>query len=235
MLAQRYPEAYDGITAGAPATGWTHLFPGLYWPTQAINNAGGTVPHWCEFQALTAAAIEQCDPLDGVIDGIVYNTQDCLASLDPSTMIGKSYECTGGAGNISEQAVDAAFSIWHGYHTANGERRYFGLPPSSDLTSTGPHVLPFMPSAVWVDCASNGTCVNGVNGLALPWYKYYILEDSQADVTKFDHAEFDDYSRQGIQEYASLIETDDADLSKFKQAGGKMITFHGLVSLIVHS
>lgn len=57
MLAQRYPEAYNGITAGAPAKSWTRLFPGLYWPTQAINNFAH-VPHWCEFHALSAAAIE---------------------------------------------------------------------------------------------------------------------------------------------------------------------------------
>ena len=34
----------------------------------------------------------------------------------------------------------------------------------------------------------------------------------------------------GKQQYASILGTDDADLSRFRDSGGKMISFHGLVS-----
>jgi hypothetical protein len=230
MLAQRYPNAYDGITALAPAMRLTHLATGLYWPTQAINNAG-RVPHKCEFSTLTAAAIEHCDPLDGVVDGVVSNAYECLDSFDAFSVVGKPYNCTEGSGTVSEEAAEAITAIWEGYHTVDGQRVFFGLTPSSDLTNSGPYVFPGMVPALAVDCSSNnGTCTNGVNMLALPWYQSLVLKDTTADVSSFTHEELDDLSRQGFQEYDSLLETDDVDLSKFKEAGGKMLTWHGLVS-----
>ena len=36
MEAQRYPEAFDGIIAGAPANNWSHLFTGFVWNEQAL-------------------------------------------------------------------------------------------------------------------------------------------------------------------------------------------------------
>jgi feruloyl esterase len=36
MEAQRYPDDYDGIIAGAPANYWTHLLAGSIWNTQAL-------------------------------------------------------------------------------------------------------------------------------------------------------------------------------------------------------
>ena len=36
MEAQRYPEDFDGIIAGAPANNWSHLFTGFIWNEQAL-------------------------------------------------------------------------------------------------------------------------------------------------------------------------------------------------------
>src|SRR6185295_6155700 len=36
MEAQRYPEDFDGIIAGAPANNWSHLFTGFVWNEQAL-------------------------------------------------------------------------------------------------------------------------------------------------------------------------------------------------------
>jgi hypothetical protein len=43
------------------------------------------------------------------------------------------------------------------------------------------------------------------------------------------HAQFDEILHAGWQQYHSIVDTDDADLSAFKAAGRKMMTYHGLV------
>ena len=37
MEAQRFPEDYDGIIAGAPANNWTHLLTTALYDTQALT------------------------------------------------------------------------------------------------------------------------------------------------------------------------------------------------------
>jgi pimeloyl-ACP methyl ester carboxylesterase len=69
MLAQRYPDAYNGIAAAAPAIDWAHFIPATSW-AQVIMPITGQYPTKCEIDALTDAAIAACDPLDGVTDGL---------------------------------------------------------------------------------------------------------------------------------------------------------------------
>src|SRR5690606_3544890 len=87
MLAQRYPDAFDGIMAGAPATYWTKLLPHLGWP-QLYMKLKDAFPYGCEIDAITAAAIKECDPVDGVTDGIITDNDACLAQFDPYSLVG---------------------------------------------------------------------------------------------------------------------------------------------------
>ena len=62
MMAQRYPELYDGILALAPAINWNSMVPSLYWPQQVMNRLG-VYPPQCELSAYTKAAVASCDEL----------------------------------------------------------------------------------------------------------------------------------------------------------------------------
>lgn len=43
MMAQRYPDQYDGILAAAPAIYWSQLMLQLFWP-QVVMNENGMCP-----------------------------------------------------------------------------------------------------------------------------------------------------------------------------------------------
>ena len=96
MEAQRYPEDYDGIVAGAPAINWTKLHLEQLWGPLVMPRRRIPVPA-CKFAAATAAAIAACDGIDGVKDGVIEDPQRC--TYDPKSLVGTS---AGDCGTFTE-------------------------------------------------------------------------------------------------------------------------------------
>ncbi|KAK3332188.1 tannase and feruloyl esterase [Cercophora scortea] len=236
MLAQRYPTAYDGIAAGAPVLYWADVFASFQWPQQFMDGLG-IYPHGCELDSITAAAIKACDGLDGAVDGVIASPDACLASFDPFSVVGKAANCSregASAGTIRISAAAAAVvnATWRGMLTATGKQTWHGLNPGADLTgnspaSTGQEGL----SLVSTNCTS-GVCVGSPSTLSQQWLKLFVAKDPTFKLN-FTHAEFDSLVHASKQQYTSVINTDDPDLSEFKAAGGKLITFHGLSDNVI--
>src|SRR5579864_1876377 len=82
MEAQRYPEDYDGILAGAPANYWTALLATAAYDTQALTMHSASFIPPAKIPTIAKAVNEACDQLDGVSDGIVNDPRDCR--FDPA-------------------------------------------------------------------------------------------------------------------------------------------------------
>src|SRR5262249_46739686 len=87
MEAQRYPEDFNGIIAGAPANNWSHLFTGFVWNEQAVLSTPGSSIPPAKLPAIQNAALAACDNLDGVKDGLLEDPRAC--KFDPSVMMCK--------------------------------------------------------------------------------------------------------------------------------------------------
>ncbi|OTA61480.1 tannase and feruloyl esterase [Hypoxylon sp. EC38] len=232
MLAQRYPTAYDGIAAGAPAIYWTEFFSSVQWPQQFMNMLG-SYPHGCEIDAITAAAISTCDELDGVLDGVIAEPEACLNTFDPFRLVGQTTSCneTGGSIQISAAAAAVVNATWQGTMTEKGKRTWYGLNPGADLT--GNSRLSFgEPGVVATNCTT-GTCVGAPSYLGLQWLQLFIAKDAAFDASNLTHAQFDDLVHASTQQFRSMISTDDPDLTRFREAGGKLVTFHGVQDNII--
>lgn len=228
MLAQRYPDAYDGIAAGAPAIYWTEFFSSIQWAQQVMSMLG-KAPHECEIDALVAAAVSECDGLDGIVDGIIGEVEACLNHFNPFKLVGSPIECSDMDNvSISNTAATVVNATWHGVQTEDGKRTWYGIPPGADLTGNSP-VSYGQPGVAETDCTS-GTCVGVANVLGLQWLQLFVAKDPNNDLSNLTHAEFDSLVHASGQIYRSTISTDDPDLSRFRDAGGKLVTFHGLVS-----
>ncbi|EAQ83412.1 hypothetical protein CHGG_09816 [Chaetomium globosum CBS 148.51] len=229
MLAQRYPTAYDGITAGAPAMYLPRTAPAMYWP-QEVMNMLNNYPYGCELEAITAAAISECDDLDGVVDGIISDIDACLAAFNPSKLIGTPVPNCRQAGNetvkIGTAATVIANATWHGVITANGAWTWYGLGPGTDISNEGLTALSIAGTAA-TKCDS-GVCVGRPNQLAVDWLEAFVGKgDPSLDISKLTYSQFDDMVHSGRQIYGSF-ESADPDLSRFRDAGGKLLSWHGL-------
>jgi len=232
MAAQRYPTAFNGIAAAAPVLYIPDLMASIQWPQQFMNTLG-KYPYPCELDAISAAAISACDPLDGLVDGIIGDITACLLTFDPFGLIGTPISCstTNTTLSISHAAAAVANATWHGPHTPSGRPIWYGIPPGADLTgfdlSTGRQ------NGLAATNCTSGTCTGTTNFLAAPYLSLVARGDPLFNINNLSLSDFSALIHAGKQQYSSLISTDDPDLSAFRDAGGKMVTLHGLADDIV--
>ncbi|KAJ1334008.1 tannase/feruloyl esterase family alpha/beta hydrolase [Microdochium nivale] len=232
MLAQRYPDAYDGIDAGAPAIHWTQIFPSLQWPQQVMSELG-YVPFPCELDALTAAAVAACDGLDGIDDGIIGEPVACLKEFDPFSTVGTMMQCaqTNSTMAITQAAAIVVNATWNGMITSTGKKTWYGHLPGTDITGTSPLTPAGFPVA---GATCNATaCTSTSIGLFNDWIKFFVAGDAELDVKNLTRKEFDMIVHLSVSMYSSVIGTSDADLSLFRERGGKLVSFHGLADTII--
>src|SRR5690242_6383150 len=215
MMAQRYPGAYDGILAQAPAAHWAELIPTMFWP-QWVMKQIGYFPPQCELDAITAATISACDGLDGIEDGIIGLPGLC--TFDPNTVVGRPYGCGEIKGSISKEAAEIVKLTWRGATSAEGKLQWPGLAPGSPLYALA-----------GTTCNSTGReCVGAAFSVSTEWHALFLQKDPSFDPYNYTREGWDAAFHASVQQYNSIIGTSDNDLSEFKRLGGKMITGHGM-------
>ena len=213
MEAQRFPEDFDGISAGAPANDWTHLFTGFVWNEQALfANPGSSIPPE-KLPAIQRAALAQCDALDGITDGLLNDPRKC--KFDPAVI-----QCSGAETNncLTAAQVAAARKIYAGPRNPRTGTLIFpgyeagaeAAPGGWSAWITGPFPLAGAPTI-------QAFFGNEFFGLM-------VHEDRAWDykAMNFDYdVSFADNTRAGT------INSTDLDLSRFRAHGGKLIQWHG--------
>ncbi|TIA35403.1 tannase and feruloyl esterase [Aureobasidium pullulans] len=221
VLAQRYPNAFDGILAAAPAINLETFIPAAYWPTQVMRGLK-VYPAPCEIEEFTKAAIQQCDALDGDEDGIISMPESCL--FEASTLIGREFSCDGEQRRFTKEAAMVVEAAWNGVHGQGVE--WYGLNKDADLTQ----------SAITTSC-NTGTedCRydNHNRDLFNPWFRSFAAKDSEFDVGNMNTSTFFSLLSTSIIEFRNAVGADDPDLRAFQAAGGKMISWHGMADTII--
>ncbi len=137
MEAQRYPEDFEGIVAGAPASDWSHLFTGFVWNERAL--AETPIPAE-KLPAIQNAVHAACDSLDGVKDGLIEDPRACR--LDP-----RALACKGGdnASCLTDGQVTTLQKIYDGpKNPRTGKSIFPGSAKGSEAIPGGwtPWILP---------------------------------------------------------------------------------------------
>ena len=123
VAAERYPDDYDGIIAGAPFNQSLSV-PHMAW-VLAANDGGGGEPllKRADLELLHTAALAACDGDDGRIDGVISSPESC--GFKP-----QSLQCPArGRRCLTPAQVAAATKIYAGPRTSKGEAWSVGGSP----------------------------------------------------------------------------------------------------------
>ncbi|HKE83582.1 MAG TPA: tannase/feruloyl esterase family alpha/beta hydrolase [Vicinamibacterales bacterium] len=213
MEAQRYPQDYNGIVAGAPAINWNRLHPQQLWGPVLMNATGNPVAN-CKLAAATAAAIAACDSIDGVKDGVIEDPKRC--TYDPKPLVGMS---AGDCGAFTEADVNVIRKLWEGPRRDDGSFLWYGLLRGADLT------------ALW---SSRGTPLKPqAFPITMDWFRYFLAQDPKLDAGTVTPSAYERFWDQSVEQYGAVIGTDAPDLSAFRDSGGKAIVWHGLADQLI--
>ena len=129
--ALHYPEDFDGILAGAPATDWSHLmgwegFLSLNTGAPDGNTSAKFIPSdlW---DVVAAETLNQCDELDGVKDGIITEPDDC--DFNPDVILcssNRTESC------LTETQVAALHKVYSPLYGNNQELLYPRFDPGAE-------------------------------------------------------------------------------------------------------
>jgi feruloyl esterase len=202
--AQRYPEDYDGIVAGAPANYITHLQAGGVYTSWVRLKDGRDAPEYVsgeKFAVLHKAVMKECDAKDGVTDGIIGDPRVCKFDL-------KTVECKGADAPTCLTAAQAhtAEQVYEGAKYNDGKQIFPGYEPGSELLWESPLSAPVE------------------NTIGAGFFRFMVFENPNWDFRTFD---VDRDTRTADQKLGSIVNAIDPNLKAFEAHGGKLIMYHG--------
>jgi len=205
MEAQRYPEDYDGIVAGAPANYWTHLLTEALWDVQALLSQPGSYIPAAKMPAIEGAVLAACDTIDGVKDGVVDDPRQC--HFDPGTLL-----CKGADSDacLTAPQVEALRKLYAG----PGARIFPGHAPGGESGPGG--------WAAWVTGAAPEKSLGF--GFGTQFFKNMVYSDAAWDYHTFN---LERDLKKADERMARDLNATDADLKPFARRGGKLILYHG--------
>jgi feruloyl esterase len=211
LEAQRYPNEFDGIIAGAPANYWSHLFAGFVWNEQALlMDPASRIPPF-KLLVIQKAVLTACDALDGVKDGLLEDPRQC--HFNPRELLCKE---PNGQDCLTGPQIDALQKIYAGpSNPRTGARIFPGYPPGTEsVTGTwDAWIIPPTP---------RGGSIQGSFGNS--FYGQAVFEKPVWD---FRTLNFDTDVALADQKAGAILNSTNVDLRPFQAHGGKLIQYHG--------
>jgi feruloyl esterase len=205
MMAQRYPELFDGIAAGAPSNFYPEVLMWLIWSGKVQTPVlGGPLPLTAAKRSFIAQKVhEACDANDGLVDGQITNPRQCTFNV-------ASLRCTAGATETSSCLTDTEWNVtqqmYNGTNYGIGTPRWQG-PVLGSEESWDP---------AFGDNGGYGKFVgHAVFSLESPPYNYRTDLNYSTDYDRVKAV------------LSPVTSAPSPDITAFKARGGKLLQYHG--------
>ena len=207
MEAQRFPDDFDGIVAGAPALDFVGLAAQFIKDIQAAfpDERSVTTPMFPPetLKSVEAQIVEKCDAIDGVKDGLMEDPRRC--NVDVAALTGLT--------DLQKTALKKIYAETPGVDGAT----YSAQPVGGEGAAAG-----------WPTWITGGgtTTPQGPSlryGFGTQFFKYLIFNDPKWDYRAYEVRN----ARKDGRQVATMLNATNPDLSAFKAKGHKLIMWHG--------
>ena len=200
--AQRFPDDYDAIIAGASANPRTHLSTWQIWLAQGILKDPPNYIPASKYPVIHKAVIEACDATDGLKDGLLNDPTLC--HFDP-----KVIECKEGdaATSLTTAQVEAARRMYTAPKNPRTNQEIF--PPVEPGSELGWSMLLAGPEPF---------------SAATDQFRYVVFKDPSWDWRTLN---FDSDVALADKIDNDTINAIDPNLRPFLARGGKLLMYHG--------
>ncbi len=211
ILAQRFPDDFDGIVAGAPVLNFSGTMTGYTQMAQAFAKA--PIPY-AKLSLLAEKIYAQCDEKDGLKDGLIDDPRKC--QFCPSCDLPQCADGTDKADCFTTAQLSTLEKVY-GEVKSQGKSIFPGWPIGAEIA--GPNGR-----SGWDNWIINekGQPTISVN-FSESFFRYLAFKNPN-----FKFADFDfDKDPQRLEWIHNVLDATDPDLSQLQKRGGKVLMYFG--------
>ncbi|HTR86458.1 MAG TPA: tannase/feruloyl esterase family alpha/beta hydrolase [Reyranella sp.] len=219
ISAQRFPEDFDGIVAGAPVLNFVDTVTQSLWNGLVLTQTPVSLG---KLKTVSDAIYARCDAKDGLKDGLIDDPRHCDFDIHRDVA-----QCAAGKdddGCLTAAQAEAVMKIHDGLKV-HGKPALFGYPIGSEVVGT--------------NYTAGGVEVSGWSHWLIPppggksnqlafgesFVRYFSSPKSNPEI---DPAKFDfEKDMAKYEEARALLNATNPDLTGFRRRGGKLLMYFG--------
>jgi feruloyl esterase len=209
MEAQRFPNDFQGIVAGAPGNYQADLMTMRAGAYKVIRRSGGYLDT-PQLDLIQKAVLTECG---GTESGFIRHPEVC--KFDPTRLLcrsGQTSEC------LTEPQLNSIKALYNGWHDPrSGRQKYPGYEPGAEGQKIWKATI-FGKNAANMDETSAGY------QFALNYLRYFAFADPNFELSSLDMGA---QAQAGVDRTAPILDAENPDISSFRAHGGKLLQYHG--------
>lgn len=213
ILAQRFPEDFDGIIAGAPVLNFTGTMVNYAACLQAME--ANPIPYG-KLAGLAERIYQRCDGADGLADGLIEDPRRC--DFQPARDLKRCPEGSDAADCFTQGQISTLERIYGDLYS-QGRRIFPGWPVGAEIA--GPDGRSGWDN--WIVRRDGGRPTWALFAETFFRYMAFPQKDPAYTPAKFD-LEKDPARLEWIH---SVLDATETDLTRFRHRGGKLLMYFG--------